>query len=85
MCLSRKFYAYNKSPPRRQGAGAEFLSTKSVNNVGCASLVGIFENEEVSILDVAIDDWQRLNDLITAYIVGFIATWIIGFDDPPEI
>ena len=22
--------------------------------------------------------------LITAYIGGFIATWLIGFDDPPE-
>ncbi|MBR0261211.1 MAG: PTS transporter subunit EIIC [Selenomonadaceae bacterium] len=23
--------------------------------------------------------------LVTSYIVGFIATWILGFDDPPEI
>ncbi|MBQ1511005.1 MAG: PTS sugar transporter subunit IIC, partial [Selenomonadaceae bacterium] len=22
--------------------------------------------------------------LVTAYITGFIATWLLGFDDPPE-
>ena len=28
--------------------------------------------------------WMYLLGILTAYLAGFIAAWILGFDDPPE-